>query len=100
MFWKFWAISGRTYVFKLVNFAKTKLQHECFSENFLLRKKHLYSKFFWSTFSRIQTEYGELLHISPYSVRMWKNKDQKNPEYRHFLRSVKGNYISRDLLVK
>ena len=33
--------------------------------------------FFWSVFSRIRTEYGEILRISPYSVRMWENKDQK-----------------------
>ena len=31
---------------------------------------------FW-VFSRIRTEYGELLCISPYSVRMRKNTDQK-----------------------
>ena len=35
------------------------------------------TEFFWSVFSHIQTEYGEILHISPYSVRMQKNKDQK-----------------------
>ena len=33
--------------------------------------------FFWSVFSRIRTEYGEILRISPYSVRMRKNTDQK-----------------------
>ena len=33
--------------------------------------------FFWSVFSRIPTEYGEILRISPYSVRMWGNTDQK-----------------------
>ena len=25
--------------------------------------------------------------ISPYSVKMWENTDQNNPEYGHFLRS-------------
>ena len=44
--------------------------------------------FFWSTFSRIQTEYGEILRISPYSVRMRENADQKNSEYGHFSCSV------------
>ena len=29
--------------------------------------------FLWSVFSRIQTEYGEIRSISPYSVRMRKN---------------------------
>ena len=33
--------------------------------------------FFWSVFSRIWTEYGEILLISPYSVRMRENTDQK-----------------------
>ena len=33
--------------------------------------------FFWSVFSCIWTEYGEILHISPYSVRMRENTDQK-----------------------
>ena len=32
---------------------------------------------FWSVFSRIWTEYGEILRISPYSARMWENTDQK-----------------------
>ena len=33
--------------------------------------------FFWSAFSRIRTEYGDILRISPYSVRMRENTDQK-----------------------
>ena len=33
--------------------------------------------FFWSVFSHIQTEYGEIIRISPYSVRMRENTDQK-----------------------
>ena len=33
--------------------------------------------FFWSVFSCIRTEYGETLRISPYSVRMRENTDQK-----------------------
>ena len=52
-----------------------------------LREKCPYSKLFWSAFSRIRTEYGEILRISPYSVRMRGNTDQNNFEYRHFLRS-------------
>ena len=51
------------------------------------REKCPYSKLFWSAFSRIRTEYGEILRISPYSGRMWGNTDQNNFEYRHFLRS-------------
>ena len=33
--------------------------------------------FFWSVISRIRTEYGELRSISPYSVRMRENTNQK-----------------------
>ena len=32
---------------------------------------------FWSVFSRIRAEYGEILRISPYSVRLRENTDQK-----------------------
>ena len=53
-----------------------------------LREKCPYSEFSWSVLSRIWNEYGEILRISPYSVQMWKNTDQKNSEYEHFLRSV------------
>ena len=46
-----------------------------------LGKKSLYSELFWSVFSRIRTEYGDLLYKSPYSVQMWENADQKNSKY-------------------
>ena len=46
-----------------------------------------YSELFWSEFSRIRTEYGDILLISPYSVQMRENADQNNSEYRHFSRS-------------
>ena len=49
-----------------------------------LRKKWSYSELFWSAFSRIWTEYGEIGSISPYSVRMRENADQNNSEYGHF----------------
>ena len=42
-----------------------------------LLKKCSYSKFFWSVFSRMLTEYGKMLNISTYSVEMWENTDQK-----------------------
>ena len=38
-------------------------------------------------FSRIRTEYGEILRIYSYSVQIRENTDQKNSEYKHFLRS-------------
>ena len=53
-------------------------------ETVTLRKKYPYSEFFWSVFSRMQTEYEDLLRKSPYSGRMRENTDQKNSEYRHF----------------
>ena len=43
-----------------------------------LREKCLYSEFFWSVFSRIRTEYGE----------MQENTGQKNSQYEHFSCSV------------
>ena len=58
------------------------------------RKKCPCSELFWSAFSRIRTEYGEIRRISPYSVQMRKNEDQNNSECGHFLRSaLKENYI-------
>ena len=49
-----------------------------------LRKKCPYSELFWSVFSRIRTEYGEILCSSPYSVRMRENMDQNNSETDNF----------------
>ena len=63
-------------------------QRSSCSQVLSLRKKCPYSEFFWSVFSRIQTEYGEIRSISPYSVRVRENTDQKNSEYGHFSRSA------------
>ena len=60
-----------------------------FNAMLILREKCTYSELFWSAFSRIRTEYGEILLISPYSVQMLENADQNNSEYGHFLRNVK-----------
>ena len=43
---------------------------------------------FWSVFSRIRTEYGEILRISPYSFGMRENADRNNYEHGHFSRST------------
>ena len=43
-----------------------------------------YSQFFQFVFSCIRAEYGEIRSISPYSVRMHENADQKNSEYGYF----------------
>ena len=53
-----------------------------------LLKKCPYSELFWSAFSRIRTEYGEIRSISPFSVQMRENLDQNNSKYGHFSRSV------------
>ena len=58
-----------------------------------LREKCLYLELFWSVFSRIWIEYGDVRSISPYSVRMRGNTDQINSEYGPFLRSVYVPYI-------
>ena len=75
-----------------------KIDYRCFVE-FL--EPHFYSHccqhcekcvqtrtFFWSVFSRIRTEYGEIRSIFPYSVRMRENTDRKNSEFGHFSRSA------------
>ena len=53
-----------------------------------LRKKCPYKKFFWSVFFRIRTENNGIGSISPYSVRMRENTEQKNSEYGHFSHSA------------
>ena len=45
---------------------------------------YMYSELLWSIFSRIRTEYEEILRSSPYSVQMRENMDQNNSEHRHF----------------
>ena len=62
-----------------------------------LRKKCPYSELFWSVFSHIRTEYGEIRNIFRYSVRMRENADQNNSEYGHFSRSdTYTNFIPVD----
>ena len=53
-----------------------------------------YSEFFWSVFSRIGTEYWEILRISRYSVRMRENTDQK--KFR--IRTLYTQYIRKHFL--
>ena len=76
-----------------------------------LCQKCLYSKLFWSVFSRIWTEYGEIrsdlqiqrdtgiseiseIQRDPDSVHIRKNTDQNNSKYGHFSRSAKALNIS------
>ena len=53
-----------------------------------LLEKCPYSELFWSAFSRIGTECGEIPRISQYSVQMRENADQNNYEYGHFFCAV------------
>ena len=55
-----------------------------------LRKSCPYSELLWSIFDRSQTWVRNLFL---YSVQIWENKDQKNPEYGHFLRSASFSLI-------
>ena len=55
------------------------LQHQKVILKMSLRKKCPYSEFFCFAFF-----YLEILRISPYSVHIWKNKDQKNSEYNTY----------------
>ena len=59
-----------------------------------LRKKCPYSESFWSVFSHIRIEYGEIRSTSPYSVRMRENTDQNKSKYEHILRTMEdeGEY--------
>ena len=66
------------------------------------KEKCPYSKLFWSVFPHMQTECGNILRISPssvrrreipispYSVGMWENTNQNNSKYEHFSRSAKS----------
>ena len=44
-------------------------------------------------FSRIWTEHGEILRISPYSVQMGENAEKNMSEYRHFSRSERVSHF-------
>ena len=70
----------------------------CYLES--LKKLSLHEKcphleLFWSAFSHICTEYGEIRSISPYLVWMRENMDQNNSEYGHFSSSVEEELGTR-----
>ena len=46
-----------------------------------MRKNCPYSELFWSAFSRIWIQYGQIRSISPYSVQMRENTDQNSSKY-------------------
>ena len=57
----------------------------------LLRDKCPYFELFQSVFSRIRTEYGEILRISPYSDRMRENTDRITPNKDTFYAVTRFN---------
>ena len=57
-------------------------------------KRCPYPELFWFVFSRIRTEYRELLCISPYSFQILEKTDRNNSEYGHFSRNLPILYIS------
>ena len=59
--------------------------YELYPEELTLRKVFVVGVFLVRIF-RIWT--GEILSITPYSVRMRKNTDQKNSEYGYFLCTI------------
>ena len=69
-----------------------------------LREKCPYSELCWSAFSRIRSEYGEILDISLYSVRMGENAAQNNSEYGRVLFTqcgiIKKNHSNEKFLEK
>ena len=50
--------------------------------------------FFWSLFSRIWTEYGEIRSVSQYSVRMRDDTDQKKTPYLDFVHEGDSNSVA------
>ena len=61
------------------------IQQECKYEELMfhaLRENCRNTEFFWSVFSRIWTEYGDLRSKSPHSVQIRENTDQKKIRIR------------------
>ena len=65
-----------------------------------LCEKYPYSEFFWPAFSRMQSEYGEIRNIYPFSVQMQENGDENNSEYGHFLSSYYSILESKKCVIK
>ena len=61
----------------------------------IMRQNCPYSELFWSVFSRIWTESGEIWCISPYSVKMRENTEQNNSEYGQIFTQWKSALLWR-----
>ena len=83
--WKY--KSGKSYVFIFVYAYEKDIGCPGRIE-LTLREKFPYSSLFWSAFSHIWTEYGEIRSVSLHSVQMRENADPNNSEYGHILRIV------------
>ena len=59
-----------------------------------LHEMYPYTQFFWSVFSHIRTEYGEILPISPYSVRMREKIRTRKSTSTHNFYTVVPRYWS------
>ena len=57
-------------------------------------------RFFWSVFSRIWTEYGEIRSISSYSVQMRENTDQKKHRIWTLFTQCANNRSSTEKMTK
>ena len=53
-----------------------------------------YLELFWSVFSRMRNEYGDLQRESPFSVQMLENTDQQTPNTDTFQALCSGKSIS------
>ena len=82
-----WSIPTQSFKIILIDSIFHFRQDFLFQQNNALCEMRLHSELFCSAFPRIRTEYGEIRSISPYSVQMRGNTDEKNSEYGHFLRS-------------
>ena len=63
-----------------------------------LHEMYPYTQFFWSVFSHIRTEYGEILPISPYSVRMREKIRTRKSTSTHNFYTVVPCYWSLSIL--
>ena len=84
---KFWKILGF-----FINMRSTQFGFSRFLSHVYHVKSVQIRSFFWSVFSRIRTEDGEIFRFSPYSVRMWENTDQKKLRI-WTLHAVVGTFI-------
>ena len=96
---------GRSSTFLFLFVFKTRKKNSIVSRTLIIAKKQLlilvlrgkcpYSELFWSVFSRILTECGEVRCISPYSVRMWENRTRITANTDTFYASECGYFHIR-----